>query len=116
MSMLVSARTWFRRQLAAVPFAWHYDPVFRWATIGAAIAIAVFLLRLSEPPAPHSQTPAPASFVLTEPGSAYGTSAAGAPPAPVMVPKIAPGRSLAGMTVTPAPEDQFGTAPPANHK
>ena len=116
MSVLAIARTCFRRLLAAAPFAWHYDPVFRWTAIGAGIALAAFLFRLSDLPARHTQVSAPVPSVRPELGPAYGISAAGAPRAPVGVPKIAPGRSSDGVTVTPAPEDQFGTAPPAKHK
>jgi len=111
MSMLVSIHTWSRSLTAAVPFAWHYDTVFRWAVIGASIALAVFLLRLTNLPAQHTQTSAPALSVPPELSLAYGSPAAGAPPAPPV--KIAPGRSLNSFTITRAPTDGFGTAPAA---
>ena len=114
MSTVANTRAWFRRLLAAAPFAWHYDPVFRWTAIGAGIALALFLGRLTDPPSRHTRAPAPAASGPLELGPTYGAFATGAPP--VEVPKIAPGRSLDGVTVTPAPEDQFGTVPSSKHK
>jgi len=113
-STIANARARFRRLLTAVPFAWHYDPIFRWTAIGAGIALAAFLVRLADPPWQPTQASAPASVPAS--GPAYGNLAAGAPAAPVVVPKIAPGRSLNGVTLTPAPEDQFGTTSPVKHK
>ena len=53
--VLAITRTWFRRLLAVVPFAWHYDPVFLRAAIGTGIALAMFLVCLTDPPSQHMQ-------------------------------------------------------------
>jgi len=58
-------RTRFRRLLAVVPFAWHYDPVFLRAAIGTGIALAVFPGSLIDPPSQHMQA-----------SRAYGTASA----------------------------------------
>jgi len=52
--------------LAVVPFAWHYDPVFLRAAIGAGIALGMFLVRLTDPLSQHMQA-----------SPACGTSVAG---------------------------------------
>ena len=104
----------------SAPAAWHYDRVFRWSAIGAGIALVVLVLRLAEPPAPHTQVSVPGSSVPTIPGPTDGASSVGSLPAPPVstpLPMITPGRSLDGVTITPAPEpDRFGTLPLATHK
>ena len=108
-------RSRLRRMAAAAPAAWYYDSIFHWSTIGAGIALVLFVLRLAESPAPHTQVSAPASSAPAIPGPTYGASTVGsplAPPVSTALPKIAPGRSLDGVTITPAPEhDRFGTLP-----
>jgi hypothetical protein len=120
MTTVAAARSWLRRMAAAAPAAWHYDRVFRWSAIGAGIALVLLVLRLAESPAPRMQISAPGSSAPALPGPSYGASMAGsplAPPVSTALPKIAPGRSLDGVTITPAPEhDRFGTSPLANHK
>jgi hypothetical protein len=117
MSAIVAARAWLRRMAAAAPSAWHYDPVFRWSAIGAGLALALFILRFAGPPAPNGAAPVPGTSVPTNLGPSYGaaTGSSLAPQTPP--PKIAPGRSLDGVTITPGPErDPFGTVPPATHR
>jgi len=119
MTAVAVTRTWLRRMAAAVPAAWHYDPVFRWAAIGAGIALAMLVLRLAASPALRQPPPLPASAGSAKPAPASDVPAArswSVPPLPTAMPKIAPGRSLAGVTVTPAPPDRFGTAPGAAGK
>jgi hypothetical protein len=119
MTAVTVTRSWLRRMAEAVPSAWHHDPVFRWAAIGAGGALALFVLRLAAPPALHGPLSAPGSSVPANLGPTYGTAAAGSPPLPslpAVLPKIAPDRSLQGVTITPAPEDRFGTAPAANRQ
>ena len=116
MTAVAATRTWLRRMAAAAPSAWHYDPVFRWSAIGAGVALALFVLRLAAPPARHGPPSVPGSSVPANLGPTYGASATGSSPAFPALPKIAPGRSLDGVTITPAPEpDRFGTVPPASH-
>ena len=119
MNKVAAAHAWLRRLAAAAPSAWHYDPVFRWSAIGAGVALALFILRLADSPAPHGSSPVPAASVPASLGSSYGAAAGSSPAPPVstVVPKIAPGRSLDGVAITPTPErDPFGTAPPASHR
>ena len=119
MSMVATSRAWLRRMTAAAPSAWHYDRVFRWSAIGAGVALAAFVLRLADSPAPHGSSAVPAASVPTSLGPSYGAAAGSSPAPPVstVVPKIAPGRSLDGVVITPAPErERFGTAPPATHR
>jgi hypothetical protein len=115
-----ATRSWLRRMAAAAPAAWYYDRVFRWSAIGAGIALVMLVLRLAESPAPRMQVSAPGQPVPANPGPTYGASSAGsllAPPVSTALPKIAPGRSLDGVTITPAPEhDRFGTLPLTTHK
>jgi hypothetical protein len=117
MSTVAATSTWLRRMAAAAPAAWHYDRVFRWSAIGAGIALVLFVLRLAESPTPHTQVSAPGSSAPAFPGPSHGASTAGSPPVSTALPKIAPGRSLDGVTITPAPEhDRFGTLPLPAHK
>jgi hypothetical protein len=76
---------------------------------GAGVSLTVFV-----PPAEGFCHPRPTSSVPASLPPTYGASATGtplAPSAPRAPPKIAPGRSLDGMTVTPTPTDGFGTVP-----
>jgi hypothetical protein len=117
MTAVTVTRAWLRRMAEAAPSVWNYDPVFRWMTIGAGVALALFVLRLAASPA--LQLSAPGLSVPVSLGPTYGTSAAGSPPlssVPAVLPKITPDRSLQGVTITPAPEDRFGTAPVANRQ
>jgi hypothetical protein len=114
MRAAVTLRSWLYRLATAVPSAWHYDRVFRWMVIGAGVSLTVFVLRPKDPATPRPTSSAPASLSPT-----YGASAAGtplAPPVPPALPKIAPGRSLDGVTVTAAPTDGFGTVPSAGRR
>jgi hypothetical protein len=118
MSAIAAARAWLRRMAAAAPSAWYYDAVFRWSAIGASAALVLFVLRLADSPAPNRSSPVPATSVPTSLGPSYGTAAGSSsvPPIATTVPKIAPGRSLDGVAIAPAPErDPFGTIPSATH-
>jgi hypothetical protein len=114
MKAVAATRTWLHRLVLAVPFAWHHDTVFRWAAIGAGVALLLFGLRLAGP------VFIPASSVPASLGPTYAASTARsplAPPVSPILPKIAPGRSLEGVTITPAPEpDRFGTLSPATRQ
>jgi hypothetical protein len=117
MSAIAATRTWLRRMIAAVPTAWHYDPVFRWAAIGAGVAFVLFAVRVVEPLALHRPLFAPRSSAPVMLGPTYDDSVTGAPPVSPASPTIAPGRPLDGATITPAPDqDRFGTAPITSHK
>jgi hypothetical protein len=119
MSAAVTLRSWLYRLAASVSSAWHYDRVFRWVVIGAGVSLTVFVLRPKDPATSRPTASAPTSSVSANLGPTYGASAAGTPLAPPVAPappKIAPGRSLDGVTITPAPTDGFGTVPPAGRK
>jgi hypothetical protein len=117
MSAIAAARAWLRRMAAAAPSAWHYDPVFRWSAIGAGGALALFVLRLADSPAPNGASPVPGTAVPTTLGSSYGLATGPSLAPQTSPPKIAPGRPLDGVTITPTPErDPFGTAPPSTHR
>ena len=115
MSAVVTLRAWLYRLAASVPAAWLYDRLFRWMVIGAGVSFVVFVFRPPNPAAPRPMSSAPISSVPASLEPTYGASAAGTPLAPLSpaLPNIAPGRSLDGVTITPAPADGFGTAPSA---
>ena len=118
MSAVATVRCWMSRLTASVPTAWHNDRLFRWMVIGAGISLMVFVLRphdlaTSRPIASAPLSSVPASLRPTHDASAAGTPLT--PPSPVL-PNIAPGRSLDGVTITPAPADGFGTAPLAGRR
>jgi hypothetical protein len=110
--VVATTRTWLRHLVAASPSAWHDDPIFRWAAIGAGAALVAFALRVAGSPAPPLQTPAPGSSVPASLGPTYGTAL----PTPPVFPRIAPGRALDDVTIAPAHEDRFGVGPPATRQ
>jgi hypothetical protein len=119
MNTAVTIRSWLYRLAASVPSAWHYDRLFRWMVIGAGVSLAVCVLRPKDPATPRPTVSAPISSVPASLGPTHDASAAGTPLGPPMapaLPKIAPGRSLDGVIVTPAPTDGFGTVPSAGHR
>ena len=94
----------------AAPGAFRNDPVFRFAAIGAVVALLMLASRLgghasrvAGPPPP----PAPSSL-----GARYGDQAATSVPPPAVAGPIAPSRSLQGVTISQdssTPPDRFGT-------
>ena len=114
-----AAEDLLRRLAAAAPAAWRHDPLFRAASIGAAVTLALFLLRLGGPHAPalQSRSPGYAPPVAARqdlPTSRAAASAATVQPSLPPVPKIAPGHPLSAVTVIPSPSgDHFGTFTPA---
>ena len=108
MTTLATTRTRLHRMLAAMPPVWRNDPVFRWAAIGAGIALVMLAIRVLPSSAVHP--PAPAH---TGPAAEAGS----VPSRSTAMPKIAPGLPLAGVTITPTPEERtFGTVPAAAPK
>ena len=97
--------------LRLAPALLRHDPIFRYAAIGALMALTFHLGRAAQDragPGPIPATPPSA----TESPSATGPVAPGLPqPAPATAPAIAPGRSLDGVTIAPAPADAFGRLP-----
>jgi hypothetical protein len=106
-----------QRLVEAAPIAWRYDPLFRGASIGAGVTLALILLRVAGPHNPALD--APATTMRYVPGVGMQRSAAqGVPPTapPTDLPKIAPGHPLNDATVIPVPDsDRFGTFTPGKH-
>ena len=118
MSTVATVCSCLYRLAASVPTAWHYDRLFRWMVIGAGVSLMVFVLRPHNPATSRPTASAPLSSVPAGLRPTHDASAAGTPltpPSPVL-PNIAPGRSLDGVTITPAPADGFGTAPSAGRR
>lgn len=114
MTALATAQGVLRRLADAVPVAWQEDRVFRYAAIGAGIALAVLVIR---PGASRQdvQLPPLDSRPALMPPAGLGMGAA-APMPPVTVQKIAPGRPLGDAPGTSAPDgDRFGTFTPGRH-
>ena len=124
MTTLAAARSVLQRLAEAAPIAWRQDRVFRGAVIGAGVTLAVLLARPGAPRQVRSLPPLvtlPSSLpAIPAPSPALRAGArltAPQPPAqPAEVPKIAPGRPLGDVTVTPAFNgDRFGTINPEKH-
>ena len=115
-----------RQALSLVPALIRYDPLFRYAAIGAALFLLLVIGRLAQdwagpgqvPPAPDiGAAMGPADHQRSVATPELGTiSPAPAAPSPAAVPSIAPGRSLYDVNVRPAPADSFGTLPPRNRQ
>ena len=94
-----------------MPALFLRDPLFRYATIAAVIAllflIAQFAQSLVGPP-PIPAVPAKPQSSSAPPAAAGGNLAT---PLPAEAPAIAPGRPLTGIAVDPAPADTFGKLP-----
>ncbi|HME26212.1 MAG TPA: hypothetical protein VKI44_33610 [Acetobacteraceae bacterium] len=117
MSAAATLHAWLYRLTASAPTAWHYDRLFRWMVIGAGVSLTVFVLRPHNPATSRPIASAPISSVPASLGPTYGAAGTPlAPPPPPALPNITPGRSLDGVTITPAPVDSFGSAPPATRK
>ena len=86
MTAVAVTRTWLRRMAAAAPSAWQYDPVFRWAAIGAGIALAMLVLRLADP-LPCTQAPPLRRPDPPVPAASPGATASGSWPVPPPSPR-----------------------------
>ncbi len=91
--------------------------MFRGAAVGAAVTLALFLLRMAGPHAPELNQPAD-NFDAATRKALMGLRREGGPsqPPPLDVPKIAPGHPLSDVMIAPAPNgDRFGTFTPGKH-
>jgi hypothetical protein len=105
----ISARIGHALRLA--PALLRRDPIFRYAAIGALMALVFLFGRAAQDWAGPGAIPATPPSAVESP-SATGPAAPGlARPAPEAAPAIAPGRSLEGVTIAPAPADAFGRLP-----
>ncbi len=92
--------------LRLAPALLRRDPIFRYAAIGALMALVFLVGRAAQDWAGPGPIPA------TPPSAIESPSATGLPqPAPATAPAIAPSRSLEGVTIEPAPADAFGKLP-----
>lgn len=119
------------RWAKCVPDLLRHDPLFRYASIAAVLAVLFLGARLVGditgpgpiPPAGQGMNKSPAANGEGQTGADTDGSMSGAgppapgsaiePPAPQgpALPTIAPGRSLEGLDMKPAPRDNFGTLP-----
>ena len=133
-TLLGSVRARLLRRLKLVPVLFRRDPLFRYATIAAVLALIFLAVSIGQDVASHRDGP------MTGAGKATGSHAkttdrngqnkaspsdgseTAMPPVPgsqgapsatqnAPPPKIAPGHSLEGVDVAPAPRDDFGTVP-----
>ena len=108
-----------QRLAEAAPVAWRHDPLFRGASIGAGVALALLLLRVVGPHNPDLDAPA-IHYDPTTRSTWVGRSETTQPQPPASlpgdVPKIAPGQPLNNVTPLPVPNsDHFGTFTPGKH-
>ena len=114
--MKIAWRRKLRTLLRLVPALVLRDPWFRYAAIAAVLALLFVIGQIAQdwagPPAPRP-TPDGAAAVGPQRPQTAPTGAAIRPPPPTAadIPAIAPGRSLDGITVDPAPGDAFGKLP-----
>ena len=85
--------------LRLAPALLRHDPIFRYAAIGAFLALLLLIGRAAQDWAGPGPIPA------TPPSAVESPSATPAAPA------ISPSRSLEGVTIAPAPADAFGRLP-----
>ncbi len=99
--------------LRIAPPLFSRDPIFRYAAIGALLGLIVLIGRAAQDwagPGPIPATPTP-SAAIELPLATGPAAPSPAQPAPEAPPAIAPGRSLEGVTIAPAPADAFGKLP-----
>lgn len=106
-----------------VPALFRHDPLFRYATIAAVLALIFLAVSMVQDVGgrgalehsttvpdrtPHGTVPPAVNSDATEPPPPGSPDA---PAAPEDAPAITPGRSLDRIDVEPAPKDRFGTLP-----
>jgi hypothetical protein len=114
--MTLAWRRRLRTLSRLVPDLAMRDPWFRYAAIAALLAMLFVIGQIAQDwagPPPPSPTPAGAAAVNPQRAQTAPTGTAIRPPPPnaADIPAIAPGRSLQGIIVDPAPGDAFGKLP-----
>ena len=112
-----------QRLAEVAPVAWRHDPLFRGASVGASVTLALLLLRLVGPHNPDLDAPTVHYDAITRqawigPRNATAPPQPSAPPPALVldVPKIAPGQPLNSLAPALAPSgDHFGTFMPGRH-
>jgi hypothetical protein len=97
--------------LRLAPALLRHDPIFRYAAIGALMALILLVGRAAQDWAGQGAIPATPPSALERPSVAGPASPDLTQPAPAAAPAIAPGRSLDGVTIAPAPAEDFGRLP-----
>lgn len=122
-TLLALVRARLLRWLKLVPALFRRDPLFRYATIAAVVALIFLAVSIVQDVAGHRDGPMTSAAPATAPDNRNSSSAEGsqtsAPPAPGSTsgpahddtPAVAPGRPLQGIKVAPAPRENFGTVP-----
>ncbi|MER8458307.1 hypothetical protein NKH24_19765 [Mesorhizobium sp. M1300] len=127
-TLLSSVRATLVRWLKLVPALFRRDPLFRYATIAAVLALIFLAVSIVQDVAGNRDGPmtgagkgtpsASDNFEQGNAASAAGSQTSEPPapgstsePAPDDTPAVAPGRPLQGIEVVPAPHDNFGTIP-----
>jgi hypothetical protein len=118
MTRLAAIQALLYRLAEAALLAWRQDRVFRGAVIGMGVTLAVLLGRPGASNQDHVLPPLDTSTArmpaLPNPVGGVGVRPAQAPSDPV--PKIAPGRSLEDLKISPVPNaDRFGTVTSGKH-
>lgn len=129
-TLLASVHARLLRWLKLVPALLRRDPLFRYATIAAVLALIFLAVSFAQDVTGHRDGPmtgggnnagttsAPDKFEQGNASSAAGSQTSQPPapgstlePAPDDTPAVAPGRPLQGIKVAPAPRENFGTVP-----
>jgi hypothetical protein len=130
-TLLASVRATLLRWLELVPALFRRDPLFRYATIAAVLALVFLAVSIGQDVArdrdgqmtgagknASAPSTAPDNFEQGNASSAAGSRTTEPPapgstlkPAHEETPAVAPGRPLQGIKVAPALRDSFGTMP-----
>ncbi|MER9228400.1 hypothetical protein NKI39_22720 [Mesorhizobium sp. M0664] len=129
-TLLSSVRATLVRWLQLVPALFRRDPLFRYATIAAVLALIFLAISIVRDVAgnrdgpvagagKNAGTPTSTSEKFEQGNASTAAGSRTEPPAPGSTsepaqdhtPAVAPGRPLQGIKVAPAPHDDFGTVP-----
>ncbi len=129
-TLLSSVRATLMRWLQLVPALFRHDPLFRYATIAAVLALIFLAISIVQDVAgnrdgpvagagKNAGTPTSTSEKFEQGNASTAVGSPTEPPAPGSpsepgqddTPAVAPGRPLQGIKVAPAPHDDFGTVP-----
>ena len=97
--------------LRLAPALLRHDPIFRYAAIGALMALILLVGRAAQDWAGQGAIPATPPLATDQSSASTPAPPDFTQPAPAAAPAIAPGRSLDGVTIAPPPADDFGRLP-----
>ncbi|MEI9425868.1 hypothetical protein O7A70_32775 [Mesorhizobium sp. Cs1299R1N1] len=131
-TLVASVRATLLRWLKLVPTLFKHDPLFRYASIAAVLALILIAVSIGQDVSGRSALSGtgnrtgsaatapervgqngvvPATGLETTEPPVPGSPGVPTPTKDASPPAIAPGRSLNGIDVAPAPRDSFGTIP-----